>query len=150
MEAIKLYHEKVIFLFDMLDENTDLSPVQKITQFFVISNEYFYNEGKLRTCSMLNVVSDHVENELITQLIRSDFDQYKTYISRWIDESEAKEDRNNSDYNNDSTQQKGLSSLNKTHMIYDNYHGAVLRMKYEDSKSPLNDFITNLLPFYLS
>ena len=138
MEAIKLYNRKVKFILEQIDNDSTLNPIEKITKFYSISNDFFFNNSSLRTCPMMNIVSDGVENEAIIELIHSSIDMHKGFIAKWIESATTLELISNQ-----------IDPVRLTHMIYDNYHGAVLRMKYENSELPLNNFISNVLPFYL-
>jgi len=138
LEALKLYDKHINEQLQSIDQE-EISPMDKILKYYKNMNEFFFNDGDIKTCPMMNVVSDNVENEMLLYFINDGISGHRSYIDKWIYE--------------------GIESgqIPKKHspeilalMLYDNYQGAVLRMKYELSKEPLKQFIEVVIPFYLS
>ena len=138
IEALSMYNEGVRSLLTHIDGNSALNQLEKIYAYYSAANDFFYNKGNLRTCPMMNTISDDVENKAIVQLVRTSMDMHKSFIAKWIKAASA-----------NGLIQTQTDPIKLTHMIYDNYHGVVLRMKYENSRQPLENFMDHVLPLYL-
>lgn len=137
-EAIEYYNSAILQKIDEIDK-APLNEYQKIETFFISANKFFADGEYKKSCPMINITTDSImEGNLFSDLITQNFNSHKAYLQKWI--SIAQE----------TGLIKNLSpAAELTHIIYDNYHGAVIRMKYEKSDTPLENYIKNFLPMVL-
>lgn len=138
IETIEYYNAIVKNVLETIDQNTGLSSYKKIVAFFMSANDSFLVEGYHNTCPMLNTTADAVDNKELMKLIHDSFDMHKSFIEKWVTTAMS-----------DGQVNKNYTASTLTHMIYDTYHGAILRMKYEQSSASLEQFIETVLPMYL-
>ena len=135
LEAIALYRDYTVGLIDKIDKNDEISASDKIKTFFMKSNEIFTSEKYNQNCMLLSLSTEvtHESNAFSKPIVDS-FKKYKEYLTKWITiaqkEGEVRQD---------------FTPTNLVNMLYDGYHGAVLRMKYQQNPNSLKQFIDNTL-----
>lgn len=135
LEAISLYKDYTVGLLDRLDKKDEIPARDKIKAFFMKSNEIFISQKCSQNCMLLSLSTEVTdESNVFSKPIVDSFKVYKEYLLKWItiaqEEGSLRQDYTPGDLVN---------------MLYDGYHGAVLRMKYQQSAKPLNQFIDNTL-----
>lgn len=134
LEVLSYYNLKIEEYLKALDKDVTKDSYGKVEAFFMKANESFQSEDYHLSCPMVNTVADGVNNRKILSLIHESFNMHKRYLNKWISQ----------------IPEKGAHNLEfLTHMIYDAYHGVVIRMRYEKSNEALTNFIDVFLPFHL-
>lgn len=140
LESISFYSQGSINYLKHLDEDTSLSSKEKIKRFFIITNDQFKQENCRLNCLLLSLTTEiSDENSPFAVSISNNIDQMKAYITKWIVDG----------------QEQGLiksdfDALVITDFLYDGFHGAITRMKYQQNRSALDHFETNTLGLFLN
>ncbi|WP_394747430.1 TetR/AcrR family transcriptional regulator [Spongiimicrobium salis] len=135
LEAIELYKDYTLGLLEKADKNEELSPSKKIKAFFMKSNEIFISMGGHQNCMLLSLSTEVThENNTFSKPIIDSFRVFKTYLVKWITKAQE-----------EGEMRKDMSANDVVNLLYDGYHGAVLRMKYNQNPTPLHEFVNNTL-----
>lgn len=129
-QAINLYSDYVEKMYLKFDNDPNLSALEKIKGFFSLSNDNFRREKCQQNCLLLalsNEVSD--SNSTFASRVRESFENFKDYLSKWIEQGQKNH-----------TIRSDSSPREMADFLYDSYHGATIRMKYQGSCAPLEDF----------
>lgn len=140
LESIDFYSRGSLAYLLELDEDTSISSLEKIKRFFIITNDNLKQENCQLNCLLLSMTNEvSGENNPFSMSISSNIESMKSYINQWVIEG----------------QKEGLLTQNYnanqiTDFLYDSYHGAIIRMKYQQDQLALNHFEQFTLPLFYS
>lgn len=130
LEAIELYGNAGLKLLKRIDALPDLNPLEKSKAFFDhliglnVEKEFKYS------CFLGNLSTETAGgNTLISEAIKSKMREIKDYLSNWMAQAKSS-----------GLIKLSLSPDQMADMLYNNYHGALVCMKYEQSARPLLAF----------
>ncbi len=140
LEAMALYSKFIIQFLDEVDSNDDLSPENKVKTFFLKSNSLYKSDQCDKSCLFLALATEvSSDKNVFSEPISNYFNEFKEYLINWI--AQAQEEK---------TIKSNFSPSELANILYDGYHGAILRMKYQLNINALDEFInSNLKILYL-
>ncbi len=131
LEAMGLYSKLIIKFLEEIDNNEELSAENKIKAFFLKANSLYKSDKCDKSCLFLSLASEvSIENKVFSEPITNNFSIYKGYLIKWITLAQL-DNKINNEFNPEE-----LANL-----IYDGYHGAIIRMKYQLNPRALDDFM---------
>jgi len=131
LEAMSLYSNLIINFLEEVDNNEELSAEDKIRTFFNRANSLYKSEECDKNCLFLSLASEvSNKNKTFSEPITANFAIYKDYLIKWITEAQL-----------NNTIKKELNPVSLANLIYDGYHGAIIRMKYQLNTKSLDDFM---------
>jgi len=135
IEAMELYSKLIIQFLEEVDNNKDLSAENKIRTFFLKANSLYKSDKCDKNCLFLSLATEvTTEDDVFSEPISTNFSLYKDYLIKWITEAQS---------NNKIKNKFKADEL--ANLIYDGYHGAILRMKYQLNVKALDDFMNYTL-----
>jgi len=138
LESISFYSKGSIDYLISIDEDTTLSPQEKIKRFFIITNDKLRQENCKLNCLLLSLTNEiSGDNSPFASSISTNIDRMKSFITKWIIEGQS-----NGDIKSD------FSPYVITDLLYDGYHGAITRMKYQQNKNALDHFEKNNMEMF--
>lgn len=138
LESISHYSKSSLEYLRTLDENADLTPQEKIKRFFIINNENLRKENCKLNCLLLSMTNEiSGENNPFAGAISTNIDQMKSYITKWVTQGQT-----NKSIRDD------ISPIIITDLLYDGYHGAITRMKYQQNHNALEHFENNNMSMF--
>lgn len=134
LEAIDIYKNYTIGLLTEIDQNDQLNAGNKIKAFFKKSNELFTSEGCNRNCLLLSLSTEVTDqNDAFSAPIVDSFNEFKEFLMRWIETAQKEKEI-----------RQDLTPYDLANVLYDTYHGAVIRMKYQQNSNSLDQFIESM------
>lgn len=135
LEAMELYSKLIIQFLEEVDNNEGLSAENKIRTFFLKANSLYKSGQCDKNCLLLSLATEvTTEDNAFSEPISNNFSLYKDYLIKWITQAQT------DNKINDKFNAKELANF-----IYDGYHGAILRMKYQLNTKALDDFMNYTL-----
>ncbi len=131
LEAMGLYSKLIIKFLEEVDNNEELSAENKIRRFFSKANSLYKSKECDKNCLFLSLASEvSIENKVFSEPITTNFLIYKDYLIKWITQAQL-----------NNRIKKELNPEELANVIYDGYHGAIIRMKYQLNTKALDDFM---------
>lgn len=139
-QAIDLYNRYVEGMYKKFDQDEALCPADKIKGFFELSNSNFRRENCKQNCLLLSLSNEITEANLaFADRVKESFEHFKSYLVKWIAAGQADQSIRND------SEPKEMADF-----LYDSYHGAVIRMKYQGDCSSLEAFMKHHLSYIFS
>lgn len=132
LEAIELYGNAGLKLLQQIDAIPHLNPIEKAKAFFDHLIQLNIEKAYKYSCFLGNLSTETAgQSILVSKAIQSKMQEIKDFLSNWITQAKAQQ-----------LIKLALSPDQIADMLYNNYHGALVCMKYEQSARPLKAFIT--------
>ncbi len=131
LEAMELYSKLIIQFLEEVDNNEGLTAEDKIRTFFLKANSLYKSGQSDKNCLLLALATEVTkEDNVFSEPISTNFSTYKDYLVKWITQAQA-----------DNKIKNKFNAKELANIIYDGYHGAILRMKYQLNTKALDDFM---------
>lgn len=128
---MELYSNFIIQFLEEVDNNDELSSENKIKTFFLKANSLYKSDQCDKNCLLLALASEvTIDKSVFSNPISNNFNKYKDYIIKWIENGQEEKMITNN-----------FTSNELANILYDSYHGAILRMKYQLNTNALDEFI---------
>lgn len=136
-QAIDLYNRYVKSMYERFDRDFNLGPREKLEGFFQMSNDNFKREKCTQNCLLLSLSNEISEsNSIFAERVLESFEEFKYYLDKWIVEGQEKK-----------IIRSDRPAREMTNFLYDSYHGAVIRMKYQRNCTSLDGFLEQHLAY---
>lgn len=130
LESISFYSQGSLKYLNSLDEDSSLSSQEKIKRFFIINNDRLRQENCKLNCLLLSMTTEiSSDDSPFAKSISGNIDAMKSYITKWIIEGQT-----------NGSVKTDFTPLVITDLLYDGFHGAITRMKYQQNKNALDHF----------
>lgn len=131
LEAIELYGNAGLKLLNRIEAIPGLNPIEKTKAFFDQLIQLNIEKAFKYSCFLGNLSTETAGQSIaISKAIKSKMQQIKEFLASWIAQAKA-----------DDLIKIEFSPDQIADMLYNNYHGALVCMKYEQSDRPLQAFI---------
>ncbi len=130
LESISYYSNGSLDYLTTLHEDMSLSPQNKIRRFFIITNDNLRRENCKLNCLLLSMTNEiSGEQSPFAKSISINIEKMKAFITQWISLGQ-----------DDGSIKTELPAEVITDLLYDGFHGAITRMKYQQNQNALNHF----------